>query len=103
MIEAVNTEAGDSLAILLQCQQESPGGARNVSRQTLADLKAIDTNRELEKLISKHELTLRKVADICMVSYDTVASWTVSKDSVRWRRMPNNALKLLKMELGDKR
>lgn len=89
------TKVDDALAILLRYVGE--GRSRDIMRRTLADLRRVDTNAELLKIIEEHQLSLREVADLTMVSYDTVASWTVNKNTSRWRRMPNRNLALLKM------
>ena len=71
-------------------------------RKTLADLRKVNTNHKLKRLIKKYELSMREVADHCMVSYDTATSWTVKEDSGRHRRMPNRCLELLLVRLGEK-
>lgn len=70
-----------------------------MARQTLATLRKIDTNKKLKNIISDQGLTIRQVADHCMVSYDTVAGWTCKSTSPRWRRMPNRMLALLESRL----
>lgn len=69
--------------------------------RTLAQLRMVNTNAALRRIRIKHGLSTREIADLCMVSYDTAQSWHVKPDSKRHRRMPNRALELLKMKLGE--
>lgn len=91
------TKVDDALSILLRYVED--GRSRTVARKTLADLRRLDTNAELKRVMAEKDLSLRDVADMTMVSYDTVASWTVKRGSARWRRMPNRNLALLKLTL----
>ncbi len=92
------TRDAETLRILKLALARDPA---EMTRVTLDDLRKIDTNREMKRLIAKHELKLRQVADFCMVAYDTVLAWNAGRASTRWRRMPNRALELLKFRLGE--
>ena len=92
------TKVDDAISILLRYTED--GHARAKMRRTLADLRRVDTNSELKKIIKDSGLSLREVADLTMVSYDTAAGWTVKRGSSRFRRMPNRCLALLRMSLG---
>lgn len=80
----------------------SSGYGQEIMRKTLTDLRQVDTNEELRRLTLKHQLTVRAIASLCMVGYDTVTSWRSKPTSTRFRRMPNRSLELLKSKLLEK-
>jgi len=59
-------------------------------------------NKRLLRLIKKHNLTTKKVADLCRVKTGTVEKWRQTEGTVAYRNMPPGYLELLKWELGEK-
>ena len=79
---------------------------REQERARMEALWAVDTNKELEVLLKDTEersgkrVSIKRVAELCLVSYDTAVSWLVRRDSPKWRRMPNSTLALLEARLA---
>ena len=60
-------------------------------------------NREkLIDLITSHELERREVAEILKVSRDTVDHWLLSMESQHHEEVPDMAIELLELKLGQK-
>ena len=59
-------------------------------------------NERLLRLIKKHKLTSKEVADFCRVTTGTVGKWRQAEGTVAYRNMPPGYLELLKWELGEK-
>lgn len=63
----------------------------------------MSNNEELKKLMEVIPLTQAEVADLTeSKSVDTVKGWCASKDSTRYRNMPDSKMKLLKIELKER-
>lgn len=78
---------------------------REQERARMEELWSVDTNAELLALKARIEadggsLTIKRIAELCLVSYDTAVSWMVRRDSPKWRRMPNSTLMLLEIILS---
>lgn len=59
-------------------------------------------NRELIQLAQKHKLTHENIADATMYSIDSVKGWMTEENSVRHRKMPDRAMKLLEIWMNEK-
>ena len=78
---------------------------REQERARMEELWAVDTNAALLTLKESEakagrKLTIKRIAELCLVSYDTAVSWMVRPDSPKWRRMPNSTLMLLEVRLN---
>lgn len=79
---------------------------RDEERARMEALWAVDTNAALLALKESEskagrKLTIKRIAELCLVSYDTAVSWMVRPDSPKWRRMPNSTLMLLQVRLAE--
>ena len=59
-------------------------------------------NDELKELMATVPLTQAEIAEYTESSIDTVRGWCSAIDAVRYRNMPKNRLKLLKISLCGK-
>ena len=57
---------------------------------------------KLKRIIDKHELTRRQVAEVCKVSIYTVNNWLLPDDSKGHRDCPAMAIELLNCRLENK-
>ena len=55
------------------------------------------------RMKEQHELTYRKLADLSCYSEESVRAWFSDPDSSKFRQVPDRAVKLLKMEIGDRK
>lgn len=60
-------------------------------------------NREMTELIYQYALTNAQVAEMTGYSIDSVIAWRVSRKAQKSRIMPDRALKLLKLEIKDRK
>lgn len=61
-------------------------------------------NRDrLIEIISEHELERREVAELLKVKADTVNHWLASHESHNYEDIPDMAIELLELKLGDKK
>ncbi len=60
-------------------------------------------NRDrLIELLADHELERREVAEMLKVKTDTVNHWLASHESHNYEEMPDMAIELLEIKLGNK-
>ncbi len=60
-------------------------------------------NRDrLIELLSDHELERREVAEMLKVKTDTINHWLASHESHNYEEMPDMAIELLEIKLGNK-
>ena len=59
-------------------------------------------NKRLLRLIKKHDLTSKEIADLCRVTTGTVGKWRQAEGTVAHRNMPPGYLELLEIKLGEK-
>ena len=63
----------------------------------------MSNNQELTRLMAKYKLSQAKISELLLIGVSTVASWTVKPESKRFRNMPDCMLKLLQLQIKDKR
>lgn len=60
-------------------------------------------NRDrLIELLSDHELERREVAEMLKVKAETINHWLASHESHNYEEMPDMAIELLEIKLGNK-
>jgi|13_taG_2_1085334.scaffolds.fasta_scaffold54302_3 DNA-binding transcriptional regulator YiaG len=59
----------------------------------------MDNNDVLKDLMHEHELSPQQVAELLGMTREGVYNWTRSRDTSGYRKMPDPALKLLKITL----
>ena len=60
-------------------------------------------NRDrLIELLSDHELERREVAEMLKVKTETINHWLASHESHNYEEMPDMAIELLEIKLGNK-
>lgn len=60
-------------------------------------------NRDrLIELLADHELERREVAEMLKVKTDTINHWLASHESHNYEEMPDMAIELLEIKLGNK-
>lgn len=68
----------------------------------LLDYPAMKGNAEkLAGLMRKHGMTRRATYELLEVKSSTLNSWLAPEDAASYRPMPNNMLRLLRLELGE--
>jgi hypothetical protein len=58
-------------------------------------------NKRLIRLMRKHSLTSREVADLLKVKITTVQKWRQADSGIGYRNMPPGLLELLEIKLGE--
>jgi len=59
-------------------------------------------NKQLLRLLKKHNLTSAEVAELCRVTRGTVEHWRQAETGTGYRNMPPGYLELLEIKLGEK-
>jgi len=68
----------------------------------MVDWPAMKSNAEhLRALMAKHGMSQVGTAGLLEVAPQTLRSWLVSENARSYRPMPNNMLRLLRLELGE--
>lgn len=62
-----------------------------------------DNNAELKELIKTYGLSLDDVSAYSDYSLDMVKAWTSGPESLRYRKMQDRALRLLKYEIESRK
>lgn len=63
---------------------------------------AMKSNAEtLKNLMAKHGMTRAAAARLLEIAPQTLNSWLAPEDAQSYRLMPNNMLRLLRLELGE--
>jgi len=62
------------------------------------------TNQQsLRAMMKEHNLTFKKVSEMCKVNIFTAKSWCAKSDAKWYRNMPDNILELLKIKIAMKK